>query len=108
MKIENASSTYALTNKIKYDADAAEDAYLLYVQFVAFICNECTIAPLTDYGNNKIYQDLTKADKFLSSREKMYVDLRRSKGYIDELENLTRDDSRLTLTVMLKMLLLKK
>ena len=27
LKIENASSTYALTNKIKYDADAAEDAY---------------------------------------------------------------------------------
>ena len=27
LKIENASSTYALTNKINYDADAAEDAY---------------------------------------------------------------------------------
>ena len=27
----------------------------------------------------------------------MYVDLRRSKGYIDQLERLTRDESKITL-----------
>ena len=32
----------------------------------------------------------------------MYFDLRRSKGYTDELESLTRDDSKLTLTVTRK------
>ena len=32
----------------------------------------------------------------------MYLHLRRSKGYTDELENLTKDDSKLTLTVTLK------
>ena len=38
----------------------------------------------------------------------MCIDLRRSKGYTDELESLTRDDSRLTLTIMLKDAAIKK
>ena len=78
LKIENASSTYALTNEIKYDVDDAKDAYWLYVQFFAFVCNGCTIAPLTDYANNPTYQDLTKTDKYFDSNEKMYLDLGRS------------------------------
>ena len=32
----------------------------------------------------------------------MYLDLRRSKGYADKLESLTRDDSKLTLTMTRK------
>ena len=32
----------------------------------------------------------------------MYIDLRRSQGYTDELESLARDDSRLKLIVTLK------
>ena len=87
---------------MKYDVDDAEDAYWLYTQFVMFVCNRCTISPLADYANNEIYQHLTKADKFFSSDEKVYINLRRSKGYTNELESLTRDNSRLTLTVMLK------
>ena len=39
LKIGNASSTYMLTIETKYDADDAEDAYWLYKQFVAFVCN---------------------------------------------------------------------
>ena len=93
---------YALTNEIKYDVDDAEVANWLYTRFVGFVCRGCTIAPLTDYANTEIYQDLTKVDKYFSSDEKMYIDLRRSKGYTSELESLTWDNSRLTLTVMLK------
>ena len=78
LKIENASSTYALTNEIKYNVDDAEDAYWLYAQFFAFVCNGCTIAPLIDYANNPAYQDLTKTHKYFDSNEKMYLDLRRS------------------------------
>ena len=102
LKIENGSSTYTLANEIKYDVLVAEDSCWLYAQFVAFVCRGCTIATLTNYANNKIYQDLTNADKYFSTDEKMYIDLRRSKGYTDELGSLTRDDSRLTLTVILK------
>ena len=48
-------------------------------------------------------QDLTKADKYFSSDEKMYLDLKRYWwGYTDELESLTRDNSKLTLSVTTK------
>ena len=97
LKNGNASSTYALTNEIKYDVDDADDADWLYAHFVAFVCNGCTIAPLTDYANNSTYQDLTKAEKYFNSDEKMYLHLRRSKGFTNDLESLTRDDSKLTL-----------
>ena len=72
------------------------------MQFVVLVCDGSTTAPLTDYANNEIYQDLTKADKYLSSGEKMYIDLRRYKRYTHEIESLTGDDSRLTLTVIIK------
>ena len=102
LKIENASSTYALTNEIKYYVYDADDACWLHVQLVTFVCNESTIAHLTNYANNPNYQDLTEADKYFSSNEKLYPDLRRFKGYTNELESFTRGDSKLTLTVKLK------
>ena len=69
LKIGNTLSTSALKNEIKYDVDNEED--WLYAQLVAFVCNGCTIAALTDYANNPTYQDLTKADAYFSSNEKM-------------------------------------
>ena len=102
LKIGNASSTYALTNEIKYDVDGVGDAYWLYLQFVALLYNGCTVAPLTEYANNLIYQDLTKADSYFSSDKTMYLDLRRSKGYNNELKRFTRDKCKLTLNETLK------
>ena len=51
---------------------------------------------------------MTKADKYLGSDEKMNLDLRRSKGYANELESLTRDDTTLTLTSTLEEVVTKK
>ena len=31
---------------------------LLYKQFVTWACDGCSVAPLTDYINNPIYQEL--------------------------------------------------
>ena len=102
LKTENASTTYDLTSKIKYDADDDDDAYWLYTQFIVFSCNSCSIAPLTDYANNEVYQELVRQEKYLSSSdERLYIDLKRSKGYTDKLEKLTRDDSGLMLMVTL-------
>lgn len=65
-------------------------------------CNGCTIAPVTDCANNDIYKELPRLKKFLTvSDEKIYIELR-SKCYTVELEKLSRDDSDITLTVMLK------
>ena len=102
LKIGNTSSTYTLTNEIKYYVDDTEDAYWVYAQLVAFVCKGSTIAHITDYVNNPTYQDLTEADKLFCSIEKLYPDLRRFKGYTNELESFIRDDSKLTLTVKLK------
>ena len=97
-----------LANEIKYEVDDAEDAYWLYAQFVTFVYGGCTIALLTDCGNNLTYQDLTKAGKCFSSNEKIYLDLRRYKGYMNELESFARSNSKLTLTVTLKNAATKK
>ena len=63
--------------------------HLLYMQFVTWYCNGCSIARTTDYANNLIFQDLqTKNDYFTSFDERIYIDLRDSKGYTNEIEKL--------------------
>ena len=47
-------------------------------------------------------------DFFETSDEKLFIDLRRSKGYTGELEMLLRDDSDLILTITLKQTATKK
>ena len=72
--------------------------------FVAYNCDGCSAAPLTQYRNNKIYRELIKERNYFGndSDEKLCTDMRRSKGYTDELEKLTRNDSLISLTVKLK------
>ena len=62
--------------------------------FVAYYCEGCSAAPLTQYKNNKIKQELTKEKDYFgdSSDERLYIDMRRSKGYTDKLEKLNRND----------------
>ena len=75
----------------------------LFKQFVAWTCNGCSIAPLTDYVNNPIYQELpTESEYFSSSDERVYLDLRASYGYTKEMENLERNDSKLSLKIQRK------
>ena len=72
--------------------------------FVAYNCNGCSAALITQYRNNEIFQEITKEKDYFksSSDEKLYINMGRSKGYTDELENLTRGDSDVSLTVKLK------
>ena len=72
--------------------------------FVAYLCDGCTAASLTEYVNNEIFQELPKEQNyFTNTDEKLYIDMRRSKCcVVDELEKLTRDNSDLTLIVKLK------
>ena len=78
--------------------------------FVTYQCRpSCSTAPLTEYANNEIYQELPKERNFFTNTdEKLYIDMRRRKGYTDELEKLTRDDSDITLIVKLKAAATKK
>ena len=104
IKFENATSTYSLTGKLEYDYKNHDEKTMLYKMFVAYNCNGCSTAPLTQYKNNPIYQDITPEEEYRdnSRDDRIYIDMRRSQGYTDELEKLTRDDSGLAVVVNLK------
>ena len=74
---------------------------ILYKMLVAEGCDGCSTAPLTQYKNNDIYQEITEEVKFADNKtdDRIYIDRRRSKGYTDELEKSNRDDSSLAVTI---------
>ena len=78
--------------------------------FVARSCNGCSSDSLTQYENNDIYRELIEEDDYFSdeSDERVYIDMRRSKGYTDELEKINRDDSGIALNIKFKKAAAKK
>ena len=78
--------------------------HLLWKQFVAWNCNESSVAPITDYINNPIFQEPPDEDAYYSvtSDERMYLDLRATSRYVKEAKKLERNDSKINLHIMLK------
>ena len=73
IKLENASNTYSSFNSIKLNTADAHNKYLLYSQFVVWYCKGSSIAPLSDYAHNSIYQEHpTMSEYFASADEKFY------------------------------------
>ena len=89
---------------MSYDFEREDDKHLLYKMFVAHSCNGCSSAPLTQYKNNDIYQEIIEEEKYFEDKsdERIYIHMRRSKGYTDELEKINRDDRGIALTMKLK------
>ena len=109
IRLQNASNTYSEFNSIKFDLTDEEDRYILYNAFVAWITKESSIIPEADYLYNKTKQELPSRNTyFTDSDEKVYIDIRRSKGYTGEFERVNRDDSDLIVTVELKNATTKK
>ena len=54
-----------------------------YKKFVTWSCNGLSVAPLSNYMNNPVYQELLTEDGYFSvkSLERIYLDLRASSGY---------------------------
>ena len=104
IKFENTTSTYSLTGKLEYSYKNNDEKNILYKMFIAYNCNGCSTAPLTQYKNNEIYQYITPEEEYRSNTrdDRIYIDMRRSQDYIDELEKLTRDDSGLAVVINLK------
>ena len=50
MTFENASNTYSTFNSVKFNTSDP--------QFVVWYCKGCSIAPLSDYKNNPVFQEL--------------------------------------------------
>ena len=78
--------------------------------FVARACDGCSTAHLMQYKTNEIYQEITEEGKFTTNDtdDRILVDMRRSKGYTDELEKTNHDDSGLAVTIGFKETTTKK
>ena len=90
IKFETTSTTYSLTGKLSYDIEKEDDKNILYKMLVAKTCEGCSTAPLTQYRNNEIYQEITEEDVFTTNNkdDRIWIDMRKSKGYTDELEKI--------------------
>ena len=109
IKLQNASNTYSEFNTVKFDLEDEEDRYTLYNAFVAFVTEGSSIVAESEYMNNEVRQELPNRNTyFTDSDERVYIDIRRSKGFTGELERVNRDDSDLTVTVGLKAAATKK
>ena len=109
IKLQNASNTYSEFNTIKFNLEDEEDRYVLYNAFVAWVTKGSSIVPESDYLYNEVRQELPNRNKyFTDSDERVYIDIRRSKGYTGEFERVNRDDSDLVVTVDLKNAAAKK
>ena len=84
IKLSNFTEVYSLTNEKKYDIDNLKQRHLLWKQFVAWHCNESSVAPMVDYINNPIFQELPNEDAYYGiksdrknvSRFKSYIWIR--------------------------------
>ena len=101
LKLTNFTEIYSLSNEKKYDIDNLTQRHL---QFVAWNCNGSSVAPLTVYMNNLIFQELPDEDTYVSVKkdESIFLDLRASSGYVKEVEKLERNDSKINLEITLK------
>ena len=104
LKLTNFTELYSLTNEKKYDTDNLTQQHLLYKQFLAWSCNGSSVAPVSDYVDNPIFQELPDQEKYFSAKsdERIYLDLRASSGYVKEAEKLERNDSKINLQITLK------
>ena len=104
IKFENTTTTYSLTGKLLYDFEKDDDKNILYKMFIAQQCKRCSAAPLTQYKNNEIYQEITSEDDYTTNNtdDRVWIDMRRSKGYTDKLEKINRDDSGIALIIGFK------
>ena len=101
LKLTNFTEIYSLTNEKKYDIDNLTQRHM---QFVAWNCNGSSVAPLTVYMNNPIFQELRDEDTYFNVKkdERVYLDPRASSGYVKEAEKLERNDLKINLEITLK------
>ena len=111
VQLENLNNKYGELNR-KYDLTDEHDKYLMYRYFVAWATGGGpSVGPLSQFAHNPVYKELTKLKNyytFAKSDERLYVDLRRGRGYTQELEKIVRNDSSLKLTITLKAAATKK
>ena len=101
IKLENTSTTYSLTGKLFFDLKKDDDKNILFKMLVVYNFEGCSSALSVQYKNNEIYQEMTKEDELTTNErdDRILIDMRRSKGYTDELEKLNCYDSRIAVVI---------
>ena len=102
VKLTNFTKIYSLTNEKKYDIENLTLRHLLFKKLVAWSCNGSSVAPLTDYINNPVYQELIDKDNYfdVTNDERIDLDLRASS--VEEAEKRERNDSKITFHILFK------
>ena len=96
--------------KKKRDIDNLTQRYLLDKQFVALSCNGSSVASLTDYINNPIYQELIDKNDYFETKsyERIYLHLKARSGYKNKAGKLEKNDSKISLSISLRAAATKK
>ena len=103
IKLQNASNTYSEFNTVKFDLEDEEDRYNLFNSFRAWVTKGSSVVSTNEYIHNETAQELpSRSDYFTNSDERVYIDLRRGKGFTGEFERVNRDDSELSVVIDLK------
>ena len=110
IELSNILDAYSATNMMKFDISIDTQKHLLWRQYVVWHCNGYINAPISDYINNPVFQELLLESDYFGSRsdEKIYIDLWDSLGYREEIEKPSRNDSKLNVTIELWKSIAKK
>lgn len=74
IKLANISQAYRVTKTIKFDILNDAQKHLLSKQFDASHCNGYSVAPISDYINNQIFQELQlEKDYFAEMKESILI-----------------------------------
>ena len=78
VKLENVTNTYNVTGTLEYNIDNEDDKHPLYAIFVAYNCNGCSAALLTQYRNNELYQELKSEEEYFGDKsdKKIYIEVK--------------------------------
>ena len=78
--------------------------HMLWKQYVAWHTNGYSAAPISDYINNPVFQELVLDSEHFrgKSDKKVYIDQRDNLGYTNEIERPSSNNSKLTVTIELK------
>ena len=66
LRLTNFSDLCSLTNEKKFSRDNLIQKHLLYKQFLAWSCNGSSVAPISDYIDNPIFQELPDEKTYFS------------------------------------------
>ena len=104
IELANISDAYSTTNTIQFDTLNDNQKHMLWKQYVVWHCDEYSTAPISNYINNPVFQELLLESDYFGNKsdEKVYIDLRDSLRYTNEIEKPSRNDSKLTVMTELK------